>query len=302
MEFEITRIFVKVVQHGSFTKAAEALKLPKSTVSKAVRRLEEDTATKLLLRTTRSLTLTAAGRAYYEACAPSVQQLEDARKSLSGADSIMQGRIRITAPEDLGGYVIAPVVADLSRRHSGLSFELRYTDQVVDLVRDGFDLAVRIGRLAPSNFKTLRLGEVTLIPVAAKSYLTQRPALNHPRDLQSHDALSFSESGLRETWALRSRSETAKVRVNARISSNQMTSLVRMAIAGAGVALIPSYLVTEDLRAKRLVRVLPEWSAPGMPVTLISTLPPASAARLRLTVDHLAVRLRELLSPAGSRA
>src|SRR4051812_36061970 len=110
MDLELTRYFVKVVQNGSFSRAADLLKLPKSTVSKAITRLEHDTGTKLLLRTTRSLTLTAAGRAFYDTCLGPVHILEDAQKSLYGQDSILSGTLKITAPEDLGAHVISPAV------------------------------------------------------------------------------------------------------------------------------------------------------------------------------------------------
>lgn len=299
MELELTRLFVKVAQQGSFTRAAAVLKLPKSTVSKSIRRLEEETGTKLLIRTTRALTLTAAGRAFFEACAGPVQTLEDARKSLSGADSVMQGLVRITAPEDLGGYAVAPVVAELSRRHPGLNFELHYTDAVVDLVRDGFDLAVRIGRVAPSNFKVLRLGEVSLVAVAAKSYLERFPKIRRPEDLAPHCALSFSEGRLRDRWPLRSAAGTRTVKVNPRVASNQMTSLLKMAVAGGGVALVPAYLAAADLREGRLTRLLPEWASPGLPVSLLSPLPTASSARLKITADLLTERLRRLLRDGG---
>lgn len=295
MELELTRLFVKVIQQGSFTRAANILKIPKSTLSKNIRRLEDETGTKLIIRTTRSLTLTAAGRAFFESCVGPVQSLEDARKSLSGADSVMQGLVRITAPEDLGGYAVAPVVAELSRKNQGLQFELLYTDTIVDLVRDGFDLAVRIGRLPPSNFKVIKLGEVSLIPVAAKSYLSRFPKIAKPKDLSAHCALSFSESRLRDAWTLKRNGDTQTVKLNTRVSSNQMTSLLKMSVAGGGVALVPSYLAAEDLREGRLVRVLPDWAAPGMAVSLVSPLATTSSARLKITADHLTERLRRLL-------
>lgn len=128
---ELTRIFVKVIQHGSFSKAADSLKIPKSTVSKAISRLERETGTKLLLRTTRSQTLTASGRAFYETCLEPLQILEDAQKSLFGKDAIIAGKIRITAPEDLGTHVIAPIIGELSQSYDKLFFELLYLNKVV---------------------------------------------------------------------------------------------------------------------------------------------------------------------------
>src|SRR6266566_5612916 len=189
MELEPTRIFVKVVQQGSFSRAAELLKLPKSTVSRAVSRLETESGTKLLLRTTRSLTLTASGRAFYESCVGPIHALEDARKSLDGQDSIVVGTIRITAPEDFGTLVVSPAIGKLAKEHTGLVFEMHYTEKFVDLIKDGYDLAVRLGKLSPSRLKVRRFGEVAIIAVAAPEYLKQRPAIKKPQDLAMHDCM-----------------------------------------------------------------------------------------------------------------
>ena len=297
MELELTRIFVKVVQQGSFSRAAEMLKLPKSTVSKAVTRLESETGTKLLLRTTRSLTLTAAGRAFYDACVGPVQVLEDARKSLNGADSILTGTVRITAPEDLGSQVIAPAIGELTRKHPGLTFELSYTDEVVDLVKDGFDLAVRLGRLRDTRFRAKKLGEVVLVAVASPIYLEKAPKIRGPRDLESHDCLSLSLRSSGSTrWQLRSKKETVTVDLNSRITSNQMTSLMRSAIAGAGVALVPYFLCKPEIEAGRLARVCLDWASPGIPAHLLSPLSTASSARLKLAAEHLSSALQTVLS------
>lgn len=296
MEIELTRIFVKVIQNGSFTKAAALLKLPKSTVSKAVTRLEQETGTKLLLRTTRSLTLTAAGRAFFDTCLGPVSILEDARKSLHGQDSILSGTIKITAPEDLGGHVISSAVGELTRKNPGLNFEMLFTDEIVDLVKDGFDLAVRIGKLRQTNFKARRLGEVRLILVASPAYLKQAGRPKHPRDLDNHSLLTISSAPLHSSWALRSNSgQVAKLNIRPKIIINQMTGIMRLAAAGAGIALVPGYLCKSRMDSGELVRVLPEWSGTGLPVSLVSPLSSASSARLKVTTEHLsAVIEREL--------
>lgn len=296
MDLQLTRLFVKVVQYGSFSKAALALKLPKSTVSKAITRLERETGAKLLLRTTRSLTPTASGRAFYEACLGPIQSLEDAQKSLQGQDSILSGLVRITAPEDLGLHVIAPCVAKLITQHPGLSFELHYTDQVIDLVKDGFDLAVRLGRLNQSSFKVKKTGEVSLILVAAPDYIKRAGKPRAPADLEKHSCLSLSNPALLYQWILRStKGGSAKVPIHARACGNQMNTLLNMAIHGAGIALVPDYICRNEIASGQLVHLLPEWKTVGRPVSLVSPLSSSSSARLKVTSDAIFTAVQEAL-------
>ena len=296
MDLDLIRIFVKVVQHGSFSRAAHSLLLPKSTVSKAVSRLERETGTKLLVRTTRSLSLTDAGRTFFEASLRPVQQLEDAQKSLHGHDSRLTGLVRITAPEDIGGHVLAPVIAALSVEHPELRFELEYTDAVLDLVKEGFDLAVRIGRVSESSFKAKRAGELVLTPVASPRYLKGKPKIRKPVDLASQVCFSHSSQGLRDRWSLRSGRATAQVEVTPSIMSNQMTSLLRLTVAGAGVTLLPRFLCRPFVESGELVEVLPDWVSPGMAVWMISPLATSSSARLKVTSERIHAELVKALA------
>lgn len=300
MNLDLTRIFVKVVQLGSFSKAAELLRMPKSTISKMVSRLERETGTKLLLRTTRSLTLTAAGRAYYETCLGPLQIIEDAQKSLDGDENLLSGLLRLTAPEDLGSAVIAPAVAELSRKHPGLQFDLQYTDRVVDLIKEGFDLAVRIGHLRESRLRAKRLSEIIMIPVASPLYLKPHPPLRKPEDLEKHAALSLSM--IKPEWKLKTSNATATVHPQVKITSNHMTSLVRLAVAGAGIAYAPAFFVQEEIERGRLIRLLPDWTSQGLPVSLISPLPTNSSARLKLVSTRLSEVLQEALKCDGPRS
>ena len=293
MEIELVHIFVKVVKMGGFSKAAEALRIPKSTVSKAVTKLEHDTGTKLLIRTTRSQTLTAAGKAFYDSCVGPIQTIEDAQKSLSGNDSILTGTLKITAPEDLGTEVLAPAAGQLAKKHPGLNFEFIYTDDVLDLVRDGFDLAVRIGTPKESGLKLKKAGEVVLILVASPSYLKSTEKIRKPEDLKNHSCLALL--GLRQ-WKLKSDSSSIHVSVQPRIISNQMSSLLKVAATNAGVALVPSYLAQPLINEGKLMHVLPKWHSEGMPVSILSPLPFASSARLRVTADYFLEELQKALA------
>jgi LysR family transcriptional regulator, regulator for bpeEF and oprC len=300
MDLELTRVFVKVIQHGSFSRAALALRVPKSTVSKYLSRLEAVTGTKLLLRTTRSLTLTAAGRAFYDSCLGPIQTLEDAQKSLYGQDSVLSGMVRITAPEDLGSQVVAPAVGELVKKHAGLNFELHYTDEVIDLVKDGFDLAIRIGSLNESNLRVKKIGEITLVLVASPAYLKTAEKIGNLSDLEHHVCLALGQGG--KKWTLKSEKKGSQsFKFPVRVQSNQMTSLLNVAMSGAGVALVPEYLSRPLVEEGRLQWVLPEWRSSGLPVSMVSPLAAASSARLKVTSGFLFEALQKALQLKKSR-
>lgn len=296
IEIELSRIFIKVVQHGGFSQAADILKIQKSTVSKAVSRLEAITGTKLLIRTTRSHTLTEAGRDFFEKCLEPIQILEDAQKSLHGLDSVASGHIKLTAPEDLGTYLIAPAIGEVSRKNPKLSFDLQYTNEMVDLVKDGFDLAVRIGHLKVSNLKMRKIGNLKLIFVASKKYLENAPKLNSPQDLVNHNCLSISGLSMTKTWEVSSGRKVAKVQISPVIESNQMSSLLQAAKVGAGILLAPRFICQPEIDNGTLVQVLPRWYNSGLPVSLVSPVSIASTARLKVVSEELMNSIKKALS------
>ncbi len=295
MELDLTRIFVKVVQYQSFAKAAAALKMPRSTVSKSITRLERETGTKLLVRSTRSLTVTQAGRAFYDSISDPIQRIEDAQKSLYGQDNLLTGTVRITAPEDLGTHVVAPAIARLSSEHSMLKFEMHYSDDRIDLIKQGFDLGVRVGPIRDSGLILKRAGEVTLVLVASPAYLKGKQKIKTPKDLMNHNCLSLNLPQTAERWSLKSLDKTAHVPIQPKILSNQMNSLLSMALADGGIALVPTYICQFQLDNGSLVRVLPEWKNSGWPVSLVSPLAPSSSARLKVTVERILSALIEVL-------
>lgn len=289
------RIFVKVVQLSGFSRAARLLKLPTSTVSRTVARLESDSGTKLLLRTTRSLKPTAAGLTFYESCLEHVQALEDAKQSLSGQDSMVTGLLRLTAPEDIGEHIISAVIGDLMRLHPGLSFEFNYTNNLVDLISEGFDLAVRLGTLRASSLVARRAGHVTLIVVAAPSYLEGKSAIKKPSDIRAHQCISFSSGALQRGWDLRAGAKKESIAIEAAVTGNQMTGLVSIALQSAGLAFVPSYLCQAHLNSGKLVRVLPDWSGTPVPVSIVSTQGTGKSLRHRIVADQLAAEIGKRL-------
>jgi LysR family transcriptional regulator, regulator for bpeEF and oprC len=295
LELESTRIFVKVVHLGSFSRAAELLRLPKSTVSRAVSRLEIECGTKLLLRTTRNITLTASGRVFFESCVAPLQALEDARKSLNGQDSLITGVIRLTAPEDFGMHMISKVVGGLARQHSGLQFDLHFTNEIIDLVKEGFDLAIRIGKLNPSSFKVKKVGEIIMVPVASPQYLKQR-AVNIPKDLSLCECLTIHSRLAKPSWMLESlEGKKISIEITPKVMANQMSSLMNLALQGVGVAFIPLFLCQSEILLGQLVRVLPDWRGEGLSVSLVSPIGFSASNRLKLVSTHLANSIQKAL-------
>ena len=294
---EKIRLFVKVVQQGSFTRAAAHLKMPKSTVSRAIRDLEKAYSTKLLVRTTRHLAMTAAGRGFFDACVGPIQTLEDAARSLAGQDSIVAGSINITAPEDLGQAVVVPVAAELSRHHRDLRLNIHLSNEVVDMVRDGFDLAVRIGKLSQSSFRAIRVGNINLILVASPQYLENKSFPDEPKALNDHRLLSLELEGLRSRWHLSSGRKRMDLDFHPALTANHMSSLLDLASMGAGIALIPSYLGHPLCVSGKLIHVLPGWAHTSYPVHVVSPLEIGKTARLRECADRLVAALRRALEP-----
>jgi LysR family transcriptional regulator, regulator for bpeEF and oprC len=292
---EKTRLFINVIQSKSFTKAALSLKLPKSTVSRAISSLEDETGTKLIVRTTRSLSLTPAGQAYFDTCSPLVHGLEDAHKSLFGSDTMMNGHVRITAPEDLGNFVVAPAIAKLSINHPKLHFELHLTNETIDLVRDGYDIAVRLGRLSQSTHKVRKLGTVKLILVASPQYLKKCGPIKSIHDVSHHPTLSLAHTSLTSQWIVQSKGKTERIKVQPHFTANNMTSVLEMAKRGAGIALVPQYLAQPSIEAGQVTALFLSWQQNQFPASLVAPSQSAKIARVRLCLDTLSQEITKAL-------
>ncbi|WP_437905452.1 LysR family transcriptional regulator [Sorangium sp. So ce327] len=255
-------LFTRVVQGGSFTAAATAVGMPKSTVSRKISDLESRVGARLLQRTTRTLSLTDVGRVYYEHCVRIVAALEEAELAVSQLQSTPRGLMRVTAP--LAFSVLGPIFAEYLRLFPDVQVDLVCTDRKVDVVEERFDLALRAGTTPDTSLVARRLGAVRRRLVAAPEV---KKALGEPNDiaeLADHPCIVFAPEG--SSWELRSGPKIAEITVHPRLVVNDYEMLRSVARAGFGVALLPEYLCAEDLAAGRLMPVLPSWSAPEVPV------------------------------------
>lgn len=299
-DLEGLAIFAKVVEHRSFAGAASDLAVSKATVSKAVGRLERRIGARLLNRTSRRLALTEAGHTLAARAQAVLAEAEAAEAECLSRAAEPRGSVRLAAPMSFGLRAVADLLPDFLAAHPFVSVDLHLSDDLVDLVGGGFDVALRIAALADSSLKARRLAPVERIAVAAPAYLARNGEPRHPADLASHPCLTYAYSPTPETWRFRHVSgEEAQVRPKGPLRANNADALVPALCAGLGVAVQPVFIVAEALREGRLVQVLGEWSPP--PVALHLVQPPGGPrpVRVELFCDYLAKTLTARLKDAA---
>lgn len=269
MDLNKVAIFVRVVESQSFTAAADALGVPKSTVSRSVAQLEEALGVRLLQRTTRKLSLTDAGATYYERGSRALADLADAGVAVAEMQGTARGTVRVTAPVDLGLGVLGDVIALFAQRHPGIRVDLDLSARTVDLVAEGFDLALRAGRLNDSSLVARKLGMMAARLYATPAYLERKGTPRSVADLASHDCVLFRARGATTEWQLTGPAGVESVEVTGPIAVNDLAFVQKMVLAGMGIGLVPWFLCAGELERKQLVRLLPEHTAPGGALHLV---------------------------------
>jgi DNA-binding transcriptional LysR family regulator len=261
--------FVRVVEAGSFTGAAAQLGLPKSAVSRRVARLEEALGVRLLQRTTRSLHLTDAGVAYHARAAGALSTLSEARDVATEATGEPRGTVRLTAPVDMGGGVVAEVLTKFAREFPRVCVDVELTARLVDLVAEGFDLAIRAGQLRDSSLVARRLAEAQMVLVASPEYLKRRGTPRTPADLAKHECILWRSRQGEAKWSLEGPRGTETVVVRGSLAGDDFTFVRAVAAQGGGVGLVPVPGTAPDFEAGRLVPVLTDYHGPSSPVHLV---------------------------------
>ena len=288
------RVFAQVVEAGSFARAADRLGLSTSAASRHVAELEGHLQTRLLNRTTRRVSLTESGRAFYERAVQLLADLAEAEQEASSAAVVPRGTIRLTTSINFAVRHVAPAIAEFMGRHPEVRFDVSLSDRVVDLVEEGFDLAIRIGSPGGDNLVARKLGETRLVPCASPAYLAKHGAPTTPEELERHNCFTYEHVSPRHVWRFRDRSGAERaVRVTGRLHSNNGGFLAEVAAQGAGIVFELAFIVGPDVRAGRLVPVLQEFVSAPLPIYALYPSRKHLSAKVRRFVEFLGERFAD---------
>jgi DNA-binding transcriptional LysR family regulator len=299
MDLNGAMIFVRVARLGSFTKAATELGLPNSTISDRVSDLENALGVSLLLRTTRKLRLTDAGRIFFDRAELAVATLTSAGEEASSFQKHPSGTLKITAPADFDHTSICDAVVEYVEKFPDVKVDMLLTDRLVDLVGEGIDIAIRASPIKDSGFTAKQLGQAGLIMVASPAYLEKSATIDEPSDLAAHRCLVIApeqDAKSLATWNLVTvDGEKARCVPQARIISNSVGAIRHLALIGQGIALVPRTLVSGDLSGGRLFHVLPEWSTAPWPSYLVYASHRNSSPKVKEMIPLLEHRVRHVI-------
>ena len=273
------RTFVAVVSEGSFSRAAHRLDMSPQLVSKYVAQLESRLGARLINRSTRRLSVSEVGRAYYERCQDVLADIDEM--------AVAQGTLRINAPMTFGTMHLSSAIAEYQRGQPDVSVDLTLDDRVVDIISEGYDIAIRIGRLPESSLVARKLAPIRLVVCASADYLEDRGVPGTPQDLQDHDCLRYTLAPDTDRWSFRKGDEAHDVQVTGSLLANNGDAIRLAAVAGRGLALQPTFIVGDDIRAGRLQRVLEDYEIEPMGVYAVYAHRKYLSGKVRTFVDHL---------------
>jgi DNA-binding transcriptional LysR family regulator len=288
--FAAMEVFSQVVESGSFSGAAAKLGVSATAASRLVAELEAHLQTRLLNRTTRKVSLTESGRAFYERCAQLLADLREAEEEASRAAIIPRGTIRLATAVAFMRHV-APVIADFLARHGEVRFDVSLADRMVDLVEEGFDVAIRIGAPGADNLVARKVGETRIVPCASPAYLSTHGAPAMPEDLARHNCFTYEYVKPSGVWPFRDPHGAERVvRVHGNVHSNSADLHAELAARGVGIVFEPAFVVGPEIRAGRLVPLLQDYEPAPLPIYAVYPSRKHLSAKVRRFVDFLAER------------
>ena len=296
--------FAAVVTSGSFAAAAQRLSMSPAMVTNHLQSLEERLGVRLLNRTTRKLSLTEAGRAYFDQCGLILAQIEAADSSVAELNSTPRGTLRLNAANVLS-YSMAPLVGDFCAAYPDITVKLTTTDRMVDLVEDGIDVAIRFNQPPDSSVIVRRLGHFRVVLYAAPAYLEQHGAPRHPSELAQHNCIAYMHPGFDELtreWTLKSSAGDVTVSISGNLHTNSVETLMAAAFDGRGVVMALSYVADAAARSGRLVRVLPDYHLGEFPIIALYPHRQHVPAKVRSFIDFAAKHFAEGRSYQASDA
>ena len=291
-------IFVAAVEAGSFAQAAIRLHLSRSAVGKSIARLEQRLGVRLFQRTTRSQRLTDSGALFYERCLRALEEIRGAESLLETGKQQVSGRLRVAMPVLFGRQCVAPLLIELAQEHPGLDLEMSFSDRVVDLVEEGFDMAVRNGTLQDSSVLVARrLGEHRMVLCAAPEYLLKKGQPQSLADLTQHAAINYLRAGRVLSWQLMDNAGTSHTFTpRSSLNMDDLQAICDAALAGHGIAWLPCWMVSKEIHQGKLVPLLKQAPEVRFDVHAVWQQTPHLPLRVRMAIDTLASRLPSVMS------
>lgn len=294
--FESMRILLAAIDAGSLSAASRQLEIPLPTVSRRVAELEERLGARLLLRGTRTLSLTDAGRAFVAASRRIVEDVAEAERTAAGEFSAPQGELIISVPTVMGRTHAVPVVTDFMAAYPGISVRLQFADRKVSLLEEHIDVALRVGPLADSSMVATRIGLIREVVCASPAYLKRHGTPKVPADLTKHDCVTYEGVYVtRDKWEFLVKGKTITVQVPSRLIVNSADAALGAAIGDAGIARLLSYQIDAPVRSRKLVKLLDDFEPSPLPASLIYPSQRLVPQKLRAFLDFAIPRLRERL-------
>lgn len=285
-------VFVKVVEHGSFTATAEQLSLSKSVVSKYVSRLEDRLGARLLNRSTRRISLTEVGRAFYQRSQIALHELEEAEAEVSRLQSAPRGTLRINAPMSFGIMHLAPAIPDFLDQYPELSVDVQFDDRKLDLIDGGFDVALTISNMADSALVARRLGPCHHCVVASPEYLSRHGIPRKPEDLRDHTIVSYKYQESARQWEfIDPHGKSTVVTVSSKVEMNNSMGMREVVLNGAGIMRAPSFVVGSDIQQGRLKTLLPSYGTLQMSIYAVYPQRRHLSPKVRAFVDFMSQRI-----------
>jgi LysR family transcriptional regulator, regulator for bpeEF and oprC len=283
------RVFVRVAQLGSFTKAAEQMQLPRPTVSNAIQYLEAHLRVRLLQRTTRRVALTTEGAAYHARCVRALADIDDAESLFADASTGPRGAVRVDMPERLALLTVIPALPDFFARYPDIRIVLSATDRMVDLIDDGIDCAIRVGVLRDQSLVARRVGEFEQFHCASPAYLEKHGVPRSPDDLADHVAVGFfsNRTGRDLDWEFEEDGELRTITMRSAVSVNSAHAYLGCCLAGLGLIQVPRANIEPLVATGQLVEVLRDWKAPPMPASIVYPQQRHLAPRVRIVIDWM---------------
>ncbi len=283
MNLNDVSLFIRIVETGSFTSAAESLGIQKSTISRRIAQLEDDLGVRLLQRTTRKLKLTDDGEDLFARCHPLINELESAKDYLSATQDNPRGRLRITMPSELGVFMMNEVVGTFMRRYPQISLEVELSTRVIDLIEEGIDLAIRVGELADSSLIARRVATVSRGLYASPNYLQQHGTPTTPEDLTDHECYGILKSV--EHWVFDGWDEA--IPVKGQLKANSISFIREILLQDMGIARMPRVFCRNCVQQGELVELLPDYPSPPIEVNAIYPSRRHLNPKVRLFIDHM---------------